>query len=96
MRRQSLFFPQVVEKVHVFVSDANDEKPEFLSLPYVVNVPEVRNVPFLTSCSTDTLSPDRLIFSGHSYFKYRIAKGAGLVNRAFITATFRKEIIAKC
>ncbi|KAF4084739.1 hypothetical protein AMELA_G00109320 [Ameiurus melas] len=31
---------KVVEKVRVFVSDANDEKPEFLSLPYIVNVPE--------------------------------------------------------
>ncbi|KAI5103685.1 cadherin-related family member 1-like, partial [Silurus meridionalis] len=31
---------KVVEKVHVFVSDANDEKPEFLNLPYIANVPE--------------------------------------------------------
>ncbi|XP_060796354.1 cadherin-related family member 1 [Neoarius graeffei] len=31
---------KVVEKVRVFVSDVNDEKPEFLSLPYIVNVPE--------------------------------------------------------
>ncbi|KAK2866758.1 hypothetical protein Q7C36_002814 [Tachysurus vachellii] len=31
---------KVVEKVRVFVSDANDERPEFLGLPYIVNVPE--------------------------------------------------------
>ncbi|XP_062859451.1 cadherin-related family member 1 [Trichomycterus rosablanca] len=31
---------QVVEKVRVFVSDANDEKPEFLHLPYIIDVPE--------------------------------------------------------
>lgn len=59
---QLFLFPQVVEKVRVFVSDVNDEKPEFLSLPYIVNVPEVRNVIFLTSCYIDTLSPDRLIY----------------------------------
>lgn len=33
---------QVVENVRVFITDANDEKPEFLNLPFVVDVPEVR------------------------------------------------------
>ncbi len=33
---------QVVENVRVFITDANDEKPEFLNLPLVVDVPEVR------------------------------------------------------
>lgn len=47
--------PQVVEKVRVFVSDANDERPEFLGLPYIVNVPEVRNALYVASCFTDTL-----------------------------------------
>ncbi|KAG7324754.1 hypothetical protein KOW79_011070 [Hemibagrus wyckioides] len=31
---------KVVEKVRVFISDANDERPDFLGLPYIVNVPE--------------------------------------------------------
>ncbi|XP_051968795.1 cadherin-related family member 1 [Xyrauchen texanus] len=31
---------QVEENVRVFVTDANDEKPEFLNLPFVVDVPE--------------------------------------------------------
>uniref|UniRef100_A0A4W4H3F5 Cadherin domain-containing protein n=1 Tax=Electrophorus electricus TaxID=8005 RepID=A0A4W4H3F5_ELEEL len=30
----------VVEKVQVLVSDANDEKPEFLNLPLIVSIPE--------------------------------------------------------
>lgn len=33
---------QVVENVRVFITDANDEKPEFLNLPLIVDVPEVR------------------------------------------------------
>uniref|UniRef100_A0A9J8BK16 Cadherin related family member 1 n=1 Tax=Cyprinus carpio carpio TaxID=630221 RepID=A0A9J8BK16_CYPCA len=31
---------KVVENVRVFITDANDEKPEFLNLPFVVDVPE--------------------------------------------------------
>uniref|UniRef100_A0A8B9K7A1 Photoreceptor cadherin n=1 Tax=Astyanax mexicanus TaxID=7994 RepID=A0A8B9K7A1_ASTMX len=31
---------KVVENGRVFVTDANDEKPEFLNLPFIVNVPE--------------------------------------------------------
>ncbi|XP_016323840.1 cadherin-related family member 1-like [Sinocyclocheilus anshuiensis] len=31
---------KVVENVRVFITDANDEKPEFLNLPLVVDVPE--------------------------------------------------------
>ncbi|XP_017570787.2 cadherin-related family member 1 isoform X1 [Pygocentrus nattereri] len=31
---------KVVEKGRVFVTDANDEKPEFLNLPFIVSVPE--------------------------------------------------------
>ncbi|XP_026883374.2 cadherin-related family member 1 [Electrophorus electricus] len=31
---------KVVEKVQVLVSDANDEKPEFLNLPLIVSIPE--------------------------------------------------------
>ncbi|XP_016336364.1 cadherin-related family member 1-like [Sinocyclocheilus anshuiensis] len=31
---------KVVENVRVFITDANDEKPEFLDLPLVVDVPE--------------------------------------------------------
>ncbi|XP_031416922.1 cadherin-related family member 1 isoform X3 [Clupea harengus] len=31
---------KVVEKVRVFITDANDEKPEFLNLPFIVDVPE--------------------------------------------------------
>ncbi|XP_072559890.1 cadherin-related family member 1a isoform X2 [Paramormyrops kingsleyae] len=31
---------KVVEKVRVFVTDANDQQPEFQNLPFVVNVPE--------------------------------------------------------
>lgn len=31
---------KVVEKVSVFVTDANDEKPEFLNLPFMADVPE--------------------------------------------------------
>ncbi|XP_030630734.1 cadherin-related family member 1 [Chanos chanos] len=31
---------KVVEKVRVFVTDANDERPEFLNLPFVVDVSE--------------------------------------------------------
>lgn len=33
---------QVVENVRVFITDANDEKPEFLNLPLIADVPEVR------------------------------------------------------
>lgn len=57
-----LLFSQVVEKVHVFVSDANDERPEFLGLPFIVNVPEVRNILFMASCFT--LFLDTLILKG--------------------------------
>lgn len=35
-------FLQVVENVRVFITDVNDEKPEFLNLPFIVDVPEVR------------------------------------------------------
>lgn len=35
-------FLQVVENVRVFITDVNDEKPEFLNRPYIVDVPEVR------------------------------------------------------
>uniref|UniRef100_A0A8C2EE69 Photoreceptor cadherin n=1 Tax=Cyprinus carpio TaxID=7962 RepID=A0A8C2EE69_CYPCA len=31
---------KVVENVRVFITDANDEKPEFLNLPLIVDVPE--------------------------------------------------------
>ncbi|XP_036406709.1 cadherin-related family member 1-like [Megalops cyprinoides] len=31
---------KVVEKVRVFVTDANDERPQFQNLPYIVDVPE--------------------------------------------------------
>ncbi|XP_055032107.2 cadherin-related family member 1a [Misgurnus anguillicaudatus] len=31
---------KVVEKVSVFVTDANDEKPQFLNLPFMADVPE--------------------------------------------------------
>ncbi|XP_051530322.1 cadherin-related family member 1 [Myxocyprinus asiaticus] len=31
---------QVEENVRVFITDANDEKPEFLNLPFIVDVPE--------------------------------------------------------
>lgn len=37
-----LLLLQVVENVRVFITDANDEKPEFLNLPLIVDVPEVR------------------------------------------------------
>lgn len=43
--RSDLLYPsflQVVENVRVFITDANDEKPEFLNLPFIVDVPEVR------------------------------------------------------
>lgn len=36
-------FLQVVETVRVFVSDANDESPEFLNLPFIIDIPEVQN-----------------------------------------------------
>lgn len=32
----------MVENVRVFITDVNDEKPEFLNLPFIVDVPEVR------------------------------------------------------
>lgn len=32
---------QVVETVRVFVTDANDEPPEFQNLPFIIDVPEV-------------------------------------------------------
>jgi len=35
-------FLQVVENVRVFITDVNDEKPEFLNRPFIVDVPEVR------------------------------------------------------
>lgn len=34
---------QVVETVRIFVTDANDEAPEFQNLPFVVDVSEVRD-----------------------------------------------------
>ncbi len=39
----ALVWCQVVEKVSVFVLDANDEIPQFQGMPSVVDVPEVRN-----------------------------------------------------
>lgn len=36
-----LLFGQVVEKVTVFVMDANDEKPEFQNMPAITDVMEV-------------------------------------------------------
>lgn len=32
---------QVVETVRVFVTDVNDEPPEFQNLPFIIDVPEV-------------------------------------------------------
>lgn len=40
LERASLYF-QVVERVTVFVMDANDEKPEFLNMPAITDVMEV-------------------------------------------------------
>lgn len=37
----SFSFFQVVETVRVFVTDANDEPPEFQNLPFIINIPEV-------------------------------------------------------
>ncbi|XP_059802677.1 cadherin-related family member 1 [Hypanus sabinus] len=31
---------EVVEKVRILITDANDESPEFMKIPYIVNVPE--------------------------------------------------------
>ena len=45
-----LLFSQVVEKGRVFVTDANDEKPEFLNLPFIVSVPEVSYRILMASC----------------------------------------------
>lgn len=39
----ALVWCQVAEKVSVFVMDANDERPQFQSMPSIVDVPEVRN-----------------------------------------------------
>lgn len=36
------FYFQVVENVRVFVTDANDQPPEFQNLPFIVNIAEVR------------------------------------------------------
>lgn len=33
---------QVVETVRVFVTDTNDESPEFQNLPFIIDVPEVQ------------------------------------------------------
>lgn len=33
---------QVVETVRVFVTDANDEPPEFQNLPFIIDIPEVQ------------------------------------------------------
>lgn len=36
------YFPfQVVERVTIFVMDANDEKPEFKNMPAIIDVLEV-------------------------------------------------------
>jgi len=35
---------QVVEKVSVIVTDANDERPQFQNMPSIVDVPEVRRL----------------------------------------------------
>lgn len=32
---------QVFETVRVFVTDANDEPPEFQNLPFIIDIPEV-------------------------------------------------------
>lgn len=37
---------QVAEKVRIFVTDANDESPEFLNTPYIIQVPEVGDTSF--------------------------------------------------
>ena len=34
--------PQVAETVRIFVTDANDEQPEFQNLPFAIDVPEVK------------------------------------------------------
>lgn len=39
-----IWFLQVVERVSVFVTDANDEKPEFFNLPFIVDVSEVSTI----------------------------------------------------
>ncbi|XP_051897318.1 cadherin-related family member 1 [Pristis pectinata] len=31
---------KVIEKVRILVTDANDERPEFINTPYIINVPE--------------------------------------------------------
>lgn len=37
---------KVIEKVRVFVLDANDERPQFQNMPSIVDVPEVSDVTF--------------------------------------------------
>uniref|UniRef100_A0A3B3S047 Photoreceptor cadherin n=1 Tax=Paramormyrops kingsleyae TaxID=1676925 RepID=A0A3B3S047_9TELE len=68
---------KVVEKVRVFVTDANDQQPEFQNLPFVVNVPEVFNFMQLFIFDTATgssiykvLALDRDMGSGGSVTYY--------------------------
>lgn len=35
---------QVVETVRVFVTDTNDEPPEFQNLPFIIDIPEVQYI----------------------------------------------------
>lgn len=44
------FILQVVERVTIFVMDANDEKPEFKNMPAIIDVVEVSKPRGLSAC----------------------------------------------
>uniref|UniRef100_A0A8C8M2M3 Cadherin domain-containing protein n=1 Tax=Oncorhynchus tshawytscha TaxID=74940 RepID=A0A8C8M2M3_ONCTS len=61
-REVSVTWAIVVETIRVFVTDANDEQPEFQNLPFTVDVPEVSG---FTVCSQGTTTT-RFTMDGHS------------------------------